>query len=121
MNTSSITGRRGEEIAVKYLRDNGFLVCDRNWRSGRYEIDIVARRSGVTHIVEVRTRRAGALASPESTITTSKRAAMCRAAEAYVARTALRGDVEFDLIAVDMFPDGRYDVRYIPNAVEIGW
>ena len=92
---------------MRYLRDNGFLICDRNWRSGRYEIDIVACKSGVTHIVEVKTRRAGALRSPESAITPSKCAAMRRAAEAY--------------IAVDMFPDGGCDVRYITNVVELGW
>lgn len=120
-NTSSTTGRRGEDIAVRYLRDNGFMICDRNWRSGRYEIDIVACKSGVTHIVEVKTRRAGALRSPESAITPSKCAAMRRAAEAYIAQKALRGEVEFDLVAVDMFPDGGYDVRYITNVVELGW
>ncbi len=121
MNTSSITGRRGEDIAVRYLRDNGFLIRDRNLRSGRYEIDIVAEKSGIVYIVEVKTRRAGALTSPESAVTPSKRAAMLKAAEIYMSRTALRGDVEFALVAVDMFPDGSYDVRYIPNAVEMGW
>lgn len=121
MDISSVTGRRGEDIAVRYLRGVGFLICDRNWRSGRYEIDIVAQKSGVTHIVEVKTRRAGSLVSPESAVTPSKRAAMRRAAEAYVAQKALSGDVEFDLVAVDMFPDGGYDVRYIANVVELGW
>ena len=121
MNTSSITGRRGEDIAVRYLRDNGFLIRDRNWRSGRYETDIVAEKSGVVHIVEVKTRRAGALAPPESAVTPSKRTAMRRAAEAYMAQRVVRGEAALDLLAVDMFPDGSYDVRYIPNAVEIGW
>lgn len=121
MNIASETGRRGEQIAVEYLRRNGFLICHRNWRSGRYEIDIVAEKSGITHIVEVKTRRAGALAAPEQCITPSKSAALRRAAEAYMAQTRLRGEMEFDLIAVDMFPDGRYDVRHIANAVEMGW
>ncbi len=46
---------------------------------------------------------------------------MRRAAEAYIAQKALRGEVEFDLVAVDMFPDGGCDVRYITNVVELGW
>ena len=28
---------------------------------------------------------------------------------------------KFDLVAVDMFPDGGCDVRYITNVVELGW
>jgi hypothetical protein len=29
--------------------------------------------------------------------------------------------VAFDLLAVDVFPDGNVDVRYVPDAVEFGW
>lgn len=97
------------------------MICHLNWRAGRYEIDIVARKAGVTHMVEVKTRRAGSLASPEQALTLAKAEAMRRAAEAYVAQTRTGGEIEFDLVAVDMFPDGGYDVRLIANAVEIGW
>lgn len=115
------TGDRGEVAAVDYLRRNGFLICARNWRCGRYEIDIVASRRGVTHFVEVKTRAAGALVSPEGAMTRAKAAALRRAAEAYLVMTRTAGEVEFDLVAVDIFPDGTQEVRYVANAVEIGW
>ena len=44
MNEASEIGRRGEEAAVEYLRREGFRICARNWRNGRYEIDVVACR-----------------------------------------------------------------------------
>ena len=119
-NTIEI-GHQGEDIAVEYLRGAGYLIAARNWRSGRYEIDIVAERAGITHLVEVKTRRAGSLLSPEATITRSKAIAMRRAASAYLSQCRVRGEVEFDLLAVDMFPDGSYDVRFIQNVAEIGW
>ena len=115
------TGRRGEDIAVEYLREAGYLIASRNWRSGRYEIDIVAEKDGVTHLVEVKTRRAGALLSPEATITHHKVASLHRAASAYLAQCRVRGEVEFDLLAVDIFPDNSYDVRFIRNIAEFGW
>ena len=120
VSRTKITGDRGEAIAVEYLRRRGFLICDRNWRCGRYEIDIVATRAGVTHLVEVKTRAAGALVSPEAA-TPSKAAALRRAAEAYLAQRHVTGEVEFDLVAVDIFPDGEYEVRYVTNMVEVGW
>lgn len=121
MQTTAEIGRRGEQIAIDYLRRNGYIICDRNWRSGRYEIDIVAQRQGITHFVEVRARRAGAMLTPEQTITRTKSEALQRAASAYLAQRRVEGEVEFDLLAVDLFPDGRFDVRFVANMVEFGW
>ncbi|MBQ4539816.1 MAG: YraN family protein, partial [Alistipes sp.] len=42
MLTTAQIGRRGEDVAVEYLRSRGYMICAQNWRSGRYEIDIVA-------------------------------------------------------------------------------
>ncbi len=114
-NDKALAGRQGEDVAVGWLRSNGYLLHDRNWRCGRYELDIVAERLGMIHIVEVKTRRAGSMLTPEQTITPAKESALRRAAAAYLAQHRLVGEVEFDLIAVDHFPDGSCDVRFIPN------
>lgn len=119
--TKSIIGHEGEDVALAWLRRNGFLLHDRNWRCGHYEIDIVAEKQGTLHIIEVKTRRAGSLASPEKAITPSKEAALRRAASAYLATHRTRYEVAFDLIAIDHFPDGSYDIRFIPDIVEMGW
>lgn len=121
MLTTAQIGRRGEDVAVGYLRSRGYMICAQNWRSGRYEIDIVAERDGVTHFVEVRARRAGSLLSPEATINATKANAIRRAASAYLRQCRVMGEVAFDLLAVDVFPDGNYDVRFVQDAVEFGW
>ena len=121
MNNKAQTGRRGEDIATDYLRKKGYLICARNWRQGRYEIDIVAEHVGITHIVEVKTRRAGSLLQPEQTISPTKIAALHKAASAYLAQNRIVGEIEFDLVAIDIFPDESFDVRFIPNIAEMGW
>lgn len=118
---TSAIGQRGEQLAIDYLRKHGFLIASRNWRVGRYEIDIVATKYGMTHFVEVKTRRAGSLLTPEQTINKSKIVAMRRAASAYIAQNRIVGEVAFDMIAIDLYPDGSYDIRYIPDAIEFGW
>ena len=111
---SADTGRRGEQAAVDYLRRAGFAILERNWRSGRYELDIVARRWDELHFIEVKTRRAGGLTTPEEAITPRKFASLRRAAEAYMTQ-------QFDLAAVDLFPDGSMNVRFTERAMECNW
>ena len=120
-NPTALTGKEGEDQASMWLRKNGFLLRDRNWRQGRYEIDIVAERQGIIHFVEVKTRRAGSLNSPERAITATKQHALRQAAAAYVAQHRIREEVAFDMIAIDKFPDGMMDLRFIPDIVDIGW
>ena len=97
------------------------MIVSRNWRSGRYEIDIVAQKCGTTHLVEVKTRKAGSLISPEASITSIKANAMRRAARAYVGQQRVRDEISIDLVAIDIFMDGSHQIRYIEQAVEFGW
>ena len=49
-----ITGSQGEKLATEYLKKNGYRILERNFRSGRNEIDIVAADKGVIVFVEVK-------------------------------------------------------------------
>ena len=127
---SADTGRRGEQAAVDYLRRAGFAILERNWRSGRYELDIVARRWDELHFIEVKTRRAAMdfaalyqskLTTPEEAITPRKFASLRRAAEAYMTQHRVRLEPQFDLAAVDLFPDGSMNVRFTERAMECNW
>ena len=121
MISRSQTGSQGEAAATEYLRQNGYFICARNWRQGRYEIDIIARKAGVLHIIEVKTRRAGSLLKPEETITPTKAAALRKAAAAYLSQNPTTEEVAFDLIAIDMFPDVTLEIRFIADIIEFGW
>ena len=118
------TGRLGEEATAEALRRGGFEIVARNWRAGRYELDIVARRADELHFVEVKTRRAGALTPPEEALTPQKRRALRRAVEAFVAASGSRYDgfdLRFDLAAVHRGAEGELRIDWFADAVEYGW
>ncbi len=48
-------GPLGESIACKHLKSRGFSIIDRNYRKAFGEIDIIAKKGGVLHFVEVKT------------------------------------------------------------------
>ncbi len=115
------TGRRGEQIATDYLRQHGYEIESLNWRQGRYELDIVARKWEVLHFIEVKTRKANGLTPPEAAMTSQKQQALLHAARAYLAYSGWDGEVAFDLVAVNCHPDGSVTVRLIEQALETHW
>lgn len=49
-------GKIGEDLALDYLKSNGYLVLQRNFTSKFGEIDIVAQKGLSLYFIEVKTR-----------------------------------------------------------------
>ena len=120
MSVNQETGARAERLAAEWLMEHGFRLLHTNWRSGRYELDIVAEKGDTLHFVEVKARRAGSLTTPEDAITPAKFAALQKAAAAYITAYGIDLEVQFDAIAVE-YRDSSFEVRYIPNAMIPRW
>ncbi|MFR9603729.1 MAG: YraN family protein [Rikenellaceae bacterium] len=114
-------GNWGEEIATKWLRQHGYMIVARNWRAGRYELDIVAQKGFSIHFVEVKTRVKGGWTTPEDAINEKKFRSLQRAANAFLASFPTPREPQFDLIAVETSPNGEYEVRYYANAMVPHW
>ena len=110
----------GEEIAATYLRSRGFEILARNWRTGRRELDIVAREGDVVAFVEVRARTEPVDIDPLYTITRRKQQRVIRAAHRYATVNNLRREdvtMRFDVIAVRYERDGSPGpIEHIENA-----
>ncbi len=78
-------GNQGEDLAAEYISaDLGYKLVDRNWRSGRHEIDIICWDGPVLVFVEVRSRAAEAMVSGFYTINRDKKAAIRKACLQYL-------------------------------------
>lgn len=47
-------GRLGEDVSCEFLEKRGFTVTARNYRKNWGEIDIIVKKSGITHFIEVK-------------------------------------------------------------------
>lgn len=113
-------GARGEELAVRALRSAGLEILDRNWRSGRRELDVVAREGDVVAFVEVKARSAGPQA-PLEAIGRRKRRDVRRAAESWIhAHPGVGREFRFDAVAVRVGPDGSPEVEHVRDAFFAG-
>ena len=57
------TGNLGEDAVCAYLQQRGAVILDRNYTIRGGEIDIIAQQGEWLLIVEVKTRRPGAMQS----------------------------------------------------------
>ena len=93
-------GNWGEELAAEYLRQNGYTIVAQNWRFGKEEIDIIARKKDVLAIVEVKTRHSSQFGDPQDFVTNAKQRHLINAAEAFIQEQDLDVETRFDIIAI---------------------
>ena len=79
-------GRRGEDIACKYLRKKGYKILERNYRFGHLETDIICEKDGTVVFAEVKAR-SGACPDgerPASAVNYFKKEHLKECAKAYI-------------------------------------
>jgi putative endonuclease len=109
---------RGENAAARYLREIGYKIILRNYRSPLGEIDIIARDGDTLVFVEVKTR-AYDDPTPEEQVNTVKQHQVTKAAKAYLQRYGSSPPpARFDVIAVVWPADREPAIRHIQSAFE---
>lgn len=100
-------GPLAEAIAEERLRELGYCILDRNWRTREGEVDLIAREGEVIVFVEVRARRTRAYGLPEESLTPKKKGRLMKTALAYLADKNLQEmDCRFDLVAIECSKEG---------------
>jgi putative endonuclease len=126
---NKLTGNLGEEVGSKYLKSRGFEILGRNYLKKWGEIDIVTRRTGIVHFVEVKTVSYETKAylneavsrgtwRPEENVHATKLKRLSRAIESWLMENNYEGDWQIDVLAVRVVPRDKYaQVKYIPNVI----
>jgi len=93
-------GNEAEELAAKYLYDNGFEIIERNFYSRFGEIDIIAYKDEVLHFVEVKS--GDDYEKAIQNITPTKLSRLIKTGDIYLKKNGVDLDYMYDaLIVVD--------------------
>lgn len=103
LSSDAAMGRRGEDVAHRYLKQAGFAILARNYRpsGGETEVDIVARDGETVVFVEVKARASAQYGSPDRAIGQEKQKNIMSAARTYATRAGIEWSrVRFDTVSV---------------------
>jgi putative endonuclease len=109
------TARAGEQIAARYLMQNGCTILQRNWRCPFGEVDIIAQEGDVMVFVEVKARHQIRYALPREAVDFQKQARLRQCAELYLNLFSPEAPCRFDVVEV-WWQGGKAHVRWLREA-----
>jgi len=115
MAKSHSLGKTGERLAVSYLKANGYTILEKNWVTGRKEIDIIAEDENYIIFIEVKTRMADFMLHPRDAVSVPKQRNIIYAAQTYIQRNDIDKEARFDIISIVI--DGpKHELDHIKDA-----
>ncbi|HEU4903791.1 MAG TPA: YraN family protein [Flavisolibacter sp.] len=115
MATHLEIGREGEKLAELYLAQLGYQLLHRNWRYGRYEIDLIATRNDMLHFVEVKFRSCNQYGNPEEAVTKKKIRSLLQAIDQFLFLHPQYNDFRLDVLSITQTTPDDVDYFFIED------
>ncbi len=108
-------GKKGEQLAVDFLIENGYKIVARNYRFDKAEVDIIARQKDILAIIEVKARSTADFGNPQDFVKPKQIKNLVKAVDEYVTINDLDVEVRFDIIAI-IKKNKVYEIEHLENA-----
>jgi len=117
MHVANPLGRKGEDIACKFLLQKGYKIIERNFRKSYAEIDIIGTKDNTLVFIEVKTRTSTNFGAPFESITYWKLKPLIKTAQFYASiHPKLPQALRIDAIAVYIKRDSKVEkIDHIEN------
>ena len=119
VDSRHVLGAWGEDEAVRFLENLGFVTLERNVRTRYGELDIIARDGSTLVFIEVRTKSHAIFGHPFETIDLKKQKKLVGMARWYLYSRRLGEATEcrFDAVAVIGSESGGWTIEHIRNVI----
>lgn len=112
-------GKRGEEIALQFLKKKGYRILQKNYVCKLGEIDLIAQEKDTLTFVEVKTRRSTTFGPPQMAVDQKKQEQLSKAALHFLKERRLEeAKARFDVVAILLSPKGA-EIELIRNAFDL--
>lgn len=111
-------GIEGEELATAFLRQKGYTILAKNYKTRFGEIDIIAKDSDVFVFIEVKTRADTTFGYPFEAVNLRKREKIRKVALFFMKKLNKEVPARFDVLSISM-KDGMQQIAHIKDAFEV--
>ena len=112
-------GRKGEEVALRFLKKKGYKIIEKNYVCKMGEMDIIAREKDTLVFVEVKTRTSMAFGPPQLAVNSTKQMQLSKVALYFLKEKRLEEvKARFDVVAVLLRPRGD-EIELIKDAFDL--
>src|SRR5512137_1106592 len=114
-------GKRGEELALRFLKKSGYKIIEQNYVCKMGEMDIIAREKDTLVFIEVKTRTSIEFGPPQLAVNLSKQRQLSKVALNYLNEKRLN-DVKarFDVVAI-LLEQEKEEIELIKDAFDLNW
>lgn len=111
------TGKLGEDLACRYLQNEGYKIIERNFEARQGEIDIIALDKKELVFIEVKTRTNTNYGKPVEAVDYKKQKHLIKTVEYYLYSRKLENEfVRIDVIEIYLY-NNKYRVNHIKQII----
>ena len=112
-------GKRGEDLALRFLKKKGYKIVERNYICKMGEMDIIAQEKDTLVFVEVKTRTSTAFGPPQLAVNSAKQMQLSKVALNFLKEKRLEDiKARFDVVAIVLRPSGE-EIELIKDAFDL--
>ena len=113
------SGKLAEEAAVNFLKEKGYKILSRNFKTKLGEVDVVARDRDTYCFIEVKSRNSDRFGLPQEAVSALKQRQISKAALGYLKKNRLLNEkARFDVVSI-MYQNSSPVIDLIKNAFEL--
>ena len=114
-------GRKGEDLALQFLKKKGYRIIEKNYVCKMGEMDIIAKEKDILAFIEVKTRTSTTFGPPQLAVNPKKQSQMSKVALHFLKEKKLEdAKARFDVVAILLGQKGA-EIELIRDAFDLRW
>ena len=114
--TNKSIGKYGEDLAKDFLIKQGFEIVENNFHYSKMaEIDIIAKKDNIIHLVEVKTRTSEYFGNPLEAINKKKVQSIYHAGLFYIQKNKKYSKFQIDAIGIILDKNNQPKYTFLEN------